>query len=90
MHEWIKPWNLSYDTLGKLADAVLAVKNRLVEKITKPTEIFVVMEGGLVHEIVDLPEHIHVTVIDYDTQGVEKERLEISAVDGELCVITKC
>jgi len=47
MHEWIKPWNLSYDTLGKLADAVLAVKNRLVEKITKPTEIFGVMEGGL-------------------------------------------
>lgn len=42
------------------------------------------------HKNVDLPEHIHVTVIDYDTEGVEKERLEISPVDGELCVITKC
>jgi hypothetical protein len=56
---------------------------------TKPVEIFVIMEGGVVHEIVDLPDHINVTVIDYDTDGVEKDRLEISPVDGELCVITK-
>ena len=47
------------------------------------------MEGGVVHEIVDLPDNINVTVIDYDTEGVEKDRLEISPVDGELCVITK-
>ena len=56
---------------------------------TKPLEIFVIMEGGVVHEIVDLPDYIHVTMIDYDTEGVEKERLGISSVDGELCVITK-
>ena len=55
----------------------------------KPVEIFVVMEGGVVHEIVNLPANINVTVIDYDTEGVEKERLEISPVDGELCVINK-
>ena len=55
----------------------------------KPLEIFVVMEGGVVHEIVNLPPNIKVTVIDYDTEGVEKERLEISPVDGELCVINK-
>jgi len=56
---------------------------------TKPVEIFLIMEGGVVHEIVDLPDNIHVTLIDYDTEGIEKERLEISPVDGELCVITK-
>jgi hypothetical protein len=28
-------------------------------------------------------------VVDYDTDGVENERLEISPVDGELCVINK-
>jgi hypothetical protein len=56
---------------------------------TKPLEIFVVLEGGVVHEIVNLPENINVTVLDYDTEGVEKERIEISPVDGELCVITK-
>jgi hypothetical protein len=89
LHEWIKPWHLSFASLPKLADAVLSIKNRLVQRIAKPVEIFVVMEGGVVHEIVDLPDHIHVTLIDYDTEGVEKERLEISPVDGELCVITK-
>ena len=56
---------------------------------TKPLEIFVIIEGGVVHEIVGLPENINVTVIDYDTEGVEKERIEISPVDGELCVITR-
>jgi hypothetical protein len=89
LHEWIKPWNFTFSNLKDLADAVLSVRNRLVERIAKPTEIFVVMEGGVVHQIVNLPDHIHVTVIDYDTEGVEKERLEISPVDGELCVINK-
>jgi hypothetical protein len=87
LHEWIKPWHLSFLNLNELADAVLAVKNRLVEKITKPLEIFVMMDGGLIHAIVDLPESIKITVLDYDTEGVEKERLEISPLDGELCTI---
>jgi hypothetical protein len=56
---------------------------------TKPLEIFVIMDGGLIHEIVNLPPNIIVTVLDYDTEGVEKERLEISPVDGELCTINK-
>jgi len=89
LHEWMKAWHLGFQTLGDLADAVLVVKKNLVEKVAKPIEIFVVMDGGLIHEIVDLPDNINVTVLDYDTEGVEKERLEISPVDGELCVITK-
>ena len=56
---------------------------------TKPLEIFVIMEGGVIHEIVNLPPNINVTVIDYDTEGVEEDRLEISPVDGELCTINK-
>ena len=47
------------------------------------------MEGGVIHEIVNLPPNINVTVIDYDTEGVEEDRLEISPVDGELCTINK-
>ena len=60
-------------------------------KITrsKKREIFVILEGGLVHEITNLPPNINVTVVDYDTEGVENERLEISPVDGELCVINR-
>jgi hypothetical protein len=89
LHEWSEAWHLGFTILAHLADAVLFVKRTLVENITKSTEIFVVMEGGVVHEIVNLPPNINVTVLDYDTEGVEKERLEISPVDGEVCVINK-
>lgn len=89
LHEWTKAWHLGFQTLGDLADAVLVVKKSLLEKVAKPIEIFVIMEGGLIHEIVDLPDNINVMVIDYDIEGVEKDRVEISPVDGELCVITR-
>jgi len=77
--------------LRRLAKAVLGMIRRLVERAaqSRKIEIFVVMEGGQVREIVDLPSNIHVTVLDYDTEGVENERLEISPVDGQLCVIDK-
>ena len=74
-----------------MAEAVLLVKKHLVEKVVEfsKNEIFVILEGGTVREIVDLPLQLKVSVIDYDTEGVEKERLEISPVDGELCRITR-
>ena len=74
-----------------MAGAVLAVKKKLVDKVGEFTkrEIFIVIEGEVVHEVVNLPPNIHVAVIDYDTEGVEKDRLEISPVDGELCVVNK-
>jgi hypothetical protein len=73
---------------SKLAGALVGLK-KWVSRFQRKREIFLVMEGGVVHEIVGLPENSNVTVIDYDTEGVEKERIEISPVDGELCVITK-
>jgi len=76
------------DLKSKLAGALGRLK-KWVSRFQRKRKIFVVMEGGVVHEIVDLPPNINVTVIDYDTEGVEKERLEISPVDGGLCVITK-
>jgi hypothetical protein len=71
--------------------SVSAIKKRLVEKFTKPRkiEIFVIVEAGVVHEIINLPDNISVTVIDYDVESVEDQRLEISPVDGELCLINK-
>ena len=91
LHEWTKAWHLGFETLGDLADAVLLVKKQLVEKVVECSkkEIFVILEGGTVREIVDLPLQLKVSVIDYDTEGVEKERLEISPVDGALCLITR-
>ena len=73
---------------SKLAGALVRLK-KWVTRVQRKREIFLIMEGGVVHEIVDLPDHINVTVVDYDTEGVEKERLEISPVDGEVCMITK-
>jgi len=73
---------------SKLAGALVRLK-KWVSRFQRKREIFLVIEGGVVHEIVDRPDNINVTVIDYDTEGVEKERLEISPVDGELCVISK-
>jgi len=91
LHEWTKAWHLGFPSLADLADAVLLVKRNVIEKVTafSKTEIFILVEGGVVHEVVGLPPNINVTVVDYDTEGVEKERLEISPVDGELCVINK-
>ena len=73
---------------SKLAGALMRLK-KWVSRFQRKRGIFVIMEGGLVHEIVNLPPNLNVTVIDYDTEGVERNRLEISPVDGELCVINK-
>ena len=75
--------------LQKLLRLVLQTKKSLVAKVRPRREIFVIVEAGIVQEIVNLPSNINVTVIDYDTEGVENERLEISPVDGELCFINK-
>ena len=83
--------NIIMQRVKGLAETVLAIKRRLMEKVTgsKKCEIFVILEGGLVREIVNLPPNNNVTVLDYDTEGADKEDLEISPVDGELCVINK-
>jgi hypothetical protein len=73
---------------SKLAGALVRIK-KWVSRFQRKREISVITEGGVVHEIVNLPPNIKVTVIDYDTEGVEKDRLEISPVDGELCVINR-
>ena len=49
----------------------------------------VIMEGGVVHEIVDLPDNIHVTVIDYDTEGVGEDRVEKSPLNQKPCCIDR-
>ena len=57
-------------------------------KSGKP-QIFVLVEQGVVREIVNLPDSFDVTVIDYDTEGIALHELDISPVDGELCYMTR-
>jgi hypothetical protein len=77
--------------LMELTRAVLAIKRRSFEKARKARqrEIFVIIEAGMVHQIINLPPNLHVTVIDYDVESIDDGRLEISPVDGELCFISK-
>jgi hypothetical protein len=91
LHDWSKAWHLVFENLADLAQAVLAAKAALVKLVVEGNrkEIFVVVEGGVVREIVNLPEHLRVTVLDYDLDGVEKERIGVSPVDGEPCVINR-
>ena len=77
--------------VSKLAKAVVSAKVTLVNKVTdlQKKEIFVLLEGGVVHSVVDVPPGMRLTTLDYDTEGVEKDRLEPSPVDGKLCVISR-
>ena len=91
LHEWSKAWHLGFASLSALAQAVLSAKATLVSKVeecNRKKQIFVCVEGGVVHEIVNLPDNLQVTILDYDVEGVEKERIEKSPVDGQRCVIT--
>ena len=91
LHEGHKAWHFNFDSLTDIADAVLSVRNLLVNKVTdrlaKEQEIFVVLQGGLVQEVVDLPNHIHLTVVDYDIEGVDDERLQRSPLNGLPCCL---
>ena len=46
------------------------------------------MQGGLVQDVVNIPPGLTVQVIDYDTEGEDDERLEISPLDGHVCCLS--
>jgi hypothetical protein len=52
-------------------------------------EIYVVVEGGIVREVVGLPPKTQVTVLDYDIECHEEQSLQVSPLDGEPCIINK-
>ena len=91
LHEWCEARTFAFASLSKLAKAVVSAKVTLVNQVTdlQKKEIFVLLEGGVVHSVVDVPPDMQLTTLDYDTEGVEKDRLEPSPVDGKLCVISR-
>src|SRR5512137_197931 len=92
LHEGHKPWHFHFDSLAEIADAVLSVRNLLVNKVTdalaKEQRIFVVVEGGLVQEVVDLPHSTRLTVIDHDIQETCGDNLEKSPLNGQPCYLS--
>jgi hypothetical protein len=93
LHEGLKAWHFHFESLAEIADAILSIRNVLVTKVmetlAKKQEIFMVLQGGLVQEVVDCPSSLHVTVIDYDTEGVDDERLQKSPLNGQPCCINR-
>ena len=50
--------------------------------------IYVTVEGGLVQDVTSIPAGIEVVVIDYDVECEGADRLDVSQLDGEHCVIS--
>ena len=49
-------------------------------------QVTIHIEGGVVHEVIK-PDSVDVTVIDFDVDGVEPERVQ-EYHDGTPCLIT--
>ena len=49
--------------------------------------IQIVVQGGLVQDVRNVPPGIEVQVIDYDIEGAEAQCVEASPLDGEACCI---
>ena len=50
--------------------------------------IYVTVESGLVQSVTNIPPGIEVVVVDYDVEGEDADRLDVSPLDGELCCIS--
>ena len=50
--------------------------------------IYVTVDGGMVQNVTGIPEEIEVVVIDYDVECEGADRLDVSPLDDEPCVIS--
>jgi hypothetical protein len=91
LHEHCEARAFYFANLSKLAKAVLSAQATLMQKVEQfaKKEIRILVEGGVVHEVLNVPPDMQVTILDYDTQGVEKQDLEISPLDGKLCAVSR-
>lgn len=89
LHEWCDAADFQFADLSAIATKVLAVRNTLVAAVLRHHTIHVVVQGGAVQEVTDVPGWVDVHVVDYDVEHTEPERLQISPLDGEACVLTK-
>lgn len=88
-HENNDAAEFQFADLRAIATKVLAVRDALVAAVRRERIIHVVVQGGAVQEVTDLPGGIGVQVVDYDVDRVEREHVTRSPLDGEQCVLTK-
>jgi hypothetical protein len=89
LHEWTKAWNFHFDSFVKIAGEVIRIKHLLVSKVTEKHPIYIRVQEGIVHEVVNIPANTEVIVLDYDLEGFEANGIEISPLDGEACYIER-
>lgn len=78
-----------FASLPAIAAKVLDVRHTLVAAVLHRHISYVVVQGGAVLEVTDLPPGLDVHVVDYDVAHREPDQLQISPLDGAACVITK-
>jgi hypothetical protein len=92
-HHWSKAWKFHFAELKDLAGEFLRIKQILVAKVVESHRqhhpIHVVVAGGLVQEIRDIPPGIEVKVVDYDIEAVDDLDPQISPLDGAACSIRR-
>jgi hypothetical protein len=82
-----KAWHFQFEDLAALAQEFLRIKQDLVAKMRAKHTITVVLEGGIVQEVKNIPPGINIQVIDYDVEGADE--VQVSPLDGEACVISQ-
>lgn len=56
--------------------------------VPEPSTIHLFMEGGVIHDIQNIPSNVAVKVYDYDTEGADADRI-VKDGKGEECVVTE-
>jgi len=85
-HHWSKAWKFHFAELKDLAQEFQRIKQNLVAKVVERYRhhhtIHVVVAGGVVQEVRDIPSGLEVKVVDYDIEAVDEFDLQISPLDG--------
>jgi hypothetical protein len=88
---WSKARKFHFAELKDLAQEFQRIKQNLVAKVVERSRrhrtILVVVTGGVVQEVRDIPPGIEVKVVDYDIEAVDDFDLQISPLDGAACSI---
>jgi len=53
----------------------------------KPIPIYVVHEGGVIHNVIGVPPGVEIVLVNQDVEGADPEEVSASPLDGEPCCI---
>lgn len=96
LYETPKVWEFHFSSLVALAQEVLRIRERLVEKVLQPVKpqrskqpLYIKVQDGVVREVCDIPAGLEVVVLDYDTENADPEAVALSPLDGKPCFVCR-